>query len=570
MLVQIRRFIASAYFVPILVFVVYFTLNLGIGGPAYLSDEIGYLDKAATIAGSVVHMSTSWFGGYSFMLSPAFLISSNPYTEWTIIILLNALMWSGSAVLLRYILGRIYSKISPRTLQLVTLGAMAYPSWLSMSGYAFSTSGFVLIFMATLAAVVKSKFIHRGWLSLAGILAGYLYWIHPIGVLLLGLLVILLIAQSVLQKRWWPALIAIISVVFALAYNTIVHPLFDRVMDGGINNDTHYSSGIADILHATITIHYWLQVGLLLIGLFLFVAVATFGMAIYGSLPVIKQLWASKSSWKAQLQDTGFIIKLLSVSVVFGAVCFTALSFAADKQLRIDQWVYGRYIDMYLLPLLAFGLLAAWRFKQALGIAVGVVIAGVVLSLTTNTSNTSFIFNNKVNLQGLWPMHLASIIHANYYWVWAVLGAVGILVAGYMFTKNRKPLLALLLVPIILASIGNYIYHKTITLQHSTVSSLYQYIKETNTTSECIGFTPASDTNERFNLYSYYLHGFDIKKMTFEQWRLDNCLGPYLTYSPPLALPSGLRVTGREEQTGLLMISRVGHNNAAFTPIVFK
>lgn len=569
MLVRLRRFVSSNYFVPLLVFVIYFVLNLGIGGPAYLSDEVGYLNKAATIAGSVVHMSTSWFGGYSLLISPAFLLSPDPYIEWTIVILLNALMWTGSAYLLHYTLRNLYPNTAVKTLQFVTLGAMLYPSWLSMSGYAFSTSGFVLVFMAALGAILKSKLSHKVWLIVAGLLAGYLCWIHPIGFLLLGLLVILFIIQSVLQKRWWPTLIAITSTAFAASYSLVIHPLFDRVMSGNIVNDDHYNSGIADILQAATTLHYWLQVGLLLIGLLFFIAIATFGLAIYGSLPIIKQFLNRAMTWRTKLQDTGFVIRLLSLLLVVGAVCFTALSFAVNQQLRIDQWVYGRYIDMYLLPIIGLGLLAAWRYKQALIIAGTVVIAGIALSLATNSDNTSFIFNNKVNLQGLWPMHLASIIHANHYWLWAVLGALGIIVAGFMGTKNYKRLLVLLIIPVILTGASNYLYHQTIVKQHSTVSSLYQYIKNTSNKSECIGFTPAPDTNERFNLYSYYLHGYNIQQMTLEQWQQNNCNGPYLTYDKAQIL-DGLRLIGTEEKTGLLVIDHTNPNHALITPIIFN
>ena len=158
----------SRWTIPLLVLVSFFLLNLGNVGPAYLSDEIGYLDKAATIAGSTVHFSTSWFAGYSFMISPAFMISSDPYVEWNIILILNALMWAGVAALLQYILRATHPHATNRSIFLATFGAMLYPSWLSMSGYAFSTSGFVLVFMAALAAIIKSQLTSVRWLSLAG------------------------------------------------------------------------------------------------------------------------------------------------------------------------------------------------------------------------------------------------------------------------------------------------------------------------------------------------------------------------------------------------------------------
>jgi hypothetical protein len=569
MLAWIRRFAASGYGIPVIVFVVYFALNLGISGPAYLSDEVGYLDKAATIAGSTVHMATSWFGGYSFMISPAFMLSSDPYVEWVIVLLLNALMWAVSAALLRYIVAKLYPKATTKALWFTTIGAMAYPSWLSMSGYAFSTSGFVLIFMAALATLLRSNLTHRGWLVVAGVLSGFLCWIHPRGFLFVGLFVVVLALQSLLKKSWWPILIALLGTAFAVSYPLIVQPMFARVMGGSIN-DSHYGSGIADILQATTTLHYWLQVGLLVIGLLLFIISATFGIAVYGSLPIIKQFFDGKKSWKTKLQDTNTVIKLLSVLLVLAALAFTALSFAADKLLRIDQWVYGRYIDMYLLPVIAFGLLASWRLKQAAVIAGATLVAGVILSLATNPDNTSFVFNNKVNIQSLWPMHIASIVHANYYWLWGLMGAIGIAIVGLMGVKKRKLLLVLVLIPIILAGAGNYLYHRTIIDQHSTVSSLYSYIKDHYQPTDCIGFTPAPDNNERFNLYSYYLHGYNVKQISFEQWQKNGCKGAYLTYTPLVTLDPTLQITGQEAQTGLQMITPRVPGDPITSPLIFK
>ncbi|TAL14732.1 hypothetical protein EPN95_01945 [Patescibacteria group bacterium] len=570
MFIKLRQFITSRYGIPVIVFTTYLLLNHGITGPAYLSDEIGYLDKAATIAGSLVHLSTSWFGGYSLMISPAFMLSANIHIEWLMVLILNALMWAGSAALLQYMLRTIYPKTEPRTIWFVTIGTMAYPSWLSMSGYAFSTSGFVLVFLAALATLLKSKLTNRGWLIIAGLLSGYLCWIHPLGFLLVGLLGLLFIFQSVLRKKLIYSIVAVLGALIGISYLLVIEPIFEHIMSGSITNDVHYTNTLTTLLSAATGIHFWLQAGLLLLGLLLFVIVATFGTALYGATTIISQLFKHKDQWKAQLLDVNFVIKILSVLLVILVLFSTALSFAASGQLRIDQWVYGRYTDMYLLPLIAFGLLATWRFKQALIAAGAVIITGIILSLATNAQNTSFVYDNKVNIQGLWPMFVASVFHVDYYWLWAILGGIGIAIVGLMGTKKYKPFLLLLFIPITLADVGNYLYHHTVINQHSTVSSLYQDIKNSYKETDCIGFTPVPDSNERFNLYSYYLHGYDIRQISFAQWLRDNCSGPYLTYTLPPSLPDGVQVTGQEVSTKLLLISHVGTGSATVTPTLFR
>lgn len=560
-----QKLLSSAYTVPVGVFISYALLSLRVAGPAYLSDEVGYLAKAATLAGDTVHMATSWYGGYSFLISPAFFLSSNPYTEWRLVLLLNAMMWAGSAALLQYVLRRTHPNASVRAVTLATLGAMLYPSWLSMNGYAFSTSGFVLVFMAALAALIKSELTRPWWLALAGLLAGYLCWIHPLGVLFLGGFTALLFAQGVLKNRGILLLIGSGSLMWAGIYLLAVAPWFNRAMRGSQVNDNHYSGQLSQTLHALTTLHYWLQTGEVLVGLLLFVGAASFGIAVYGARPAVKRVWARRRDWRTVLQDAPLMATVLPLACVLGAIVITALSWGATKQLRMDQWVYGRYTDMYLLPLLGFGLLAAWRLRQAAVIAALVASAGTFLSLVTNSHNTSFVFNNKVNIQALWPMHLASVVHANYYWVWGLLGAAGIVAVGLMGTKQRKVWLTLLLFPILLAGAGNYLYSQTITRQHSTVSSLYPYIKAHYAPDDCMGFSPGGDPDERFNLYSYYLHGYDLRKIGLQQWQQAGCTGPYFTYDLAQGTQAGLPLIGREASTGLYMFASP-RANAAVPP----
>jgi hypothetical protein len=560
-----RDIIKHKYTLPLIVLVSFFVLSLGFGGPAYMSDEVGYLDKAATIAGSTVHLSTSWFGGYSFMISPAFFLSSDPFVEWNIVLALNALMWAGVAALLQYILRKTHPKASPRALFFAAFGAMLYPSWLSMSGYAFATSGFVLVFMAALASLLKSGLTHPGWLGLAALFTGYLCWIHPLGFIFLGLFMATLAAQALLKKQWLPLAIGGGAFLFGTVYLVLVQPWLNHAMRGSISNDAHYTNSIHSLFSAFTTAHYWLQVAGLLIGLLFFVVIATFGLVIYGSVPILRNLAEKRRNWRQAIQDPGTIVMLIPLLAVAGVIVFTAFSWGATQQFRIDQWVYGRYTDMYLLPLISFGILASWRSKQAAAIAGLIVVAGVLLSLVTNARNTSFGFDNKVNIQGHWPMHLASVVHADQYWVWGVLGALGILVCGIAGMNNRKVYLTLLLVPLMLAGGSNYLYKQTITRQHSSVSSLYGYIKANYMPSDCIGFTPNPDSNERFNLYSYYLHGYNVKKMTLQQWQQQDCKGPYFTYDSTVAMGSNLQVTGLEAKTNLYMVTR-SHEPIALQP----
>lgn len=535
-------------------FIDFLIANIGITGPAYLSDEVGYLAKASTFAGSTVHISSSWFGGYPILISPAFLASANPYTEWAIILVLNAAMWAGSAWLLQYVLRRTHPTASRRAVHLATLGALLYPSWVSMSGYAFATSGFVLVLMAALAALLKSRFTNRRWLLVSAALTGYLGWIHPLGFLFIGLYSLLFATKAIVEKRWLFGVVAVLGAMGGVLYLAVVHPWFAHAMRGSVAADSHYATKLPDIQHALLTAHFWVQFGELLIGLCLYTVAATFGLAVFGAGPLLKRAAGNAPRWRTILADPAEVVPLLSVLTVISVIGLVAFTTANEGQLRVDQWIYGRYTDMYLLPLLGFALLSAWRLRHAATLAWFVLAAGVLLSLITNSTNTVLAYDNKVNIQAFWPMHVTSVVHANYYWLWGLLGAIGVVFVGFCGARPNKKWLILLIFPVLLTGGGNYRYHHSILQTHSSVSSLYAALKDHYAGSSCIGFTPVPDSHERFALYSYYLHGTDLKKMSLSAWEEQGCSGPYLTYDFNPAASPGLQAIARESTSGLYVI----------------
>lgn len=554
--ISLENYIATA------VFVLFLALNLWTTGPAYLSDEVGYLDKAATIAGSVVHVASSWYGGYSLLISPAFLLSSHTAVEWHIVLVLNALMWAGSARLLFYVLSKTYPDRTRRAILWAGAGALIYPSWLAMSGYAFSTSGFVFIFVAALAALIKSKLEHRGWLLAGVLLSGYLCWIHPFGFIFVGLVTILLGVRAFRLHQLKPALFGLTGVLFAAVYGIAVDPWLRKLMSGSISADSHYAD-VLPALHAALGVHFWAQFLEVLVGLLLFAIVSTFGLMGYGAFSVLRRAWSKP---RQIYTDSMLAVKLLVTLSVIGVIVAAALLEATSPQLRIDQWIYGRYTDMYLLPLISFGLLATWKLKVGLLFSVFAAGAGIFLSVVTNATNTAFVFDNKVNLEAFWPMHLASVMHLNYYWLWGLLGSIGI--AAVACVARRKQYLVLLVIPVALVAASNMIYHHTLLGPHAQVSTLDTFIQTNYSRADCIGFTNGPDPNERFSLYSYDLHGYTVERMPLGQWLTADCRGMYLTYTPAPLEEKGLKLAGEETSTGLYAFYSAGSTGAQ--PIQFK
>jgi hypothetical protein len=540
--------------IAILVFIIYFSINIGITGPQYLSDEIGYLAKASTLTGNVVHASSSWNGGYSILISPAFLFFPNPYVEWQAVLIINALLWAGSALLLYYVLRSLYKKTRAPFIAFATLASFAYPAFGVMSGYAFATTGFVFIFMALLAALIKSQFKKPMWLVITALLSGYLFWIHPIGSIAVILIMALFIAKAIRDKAPLFSLYGFIPLVIAGIYEFIVKTAFDTVMSAGGTVNTHYETTLTTIVSSFTTAHFFLNALLLIVGLVLYICITTFGIAIYAAVPSIKKYFQDRTAWKSLLIDPAQAAIALIILSVIGAILATAISTAGTPQLRADQWIYGRYTEMFLLPLIGMGLLSLWRLRSGLILAAITLAGGILFKIFTNTTNTALSSINEVNIQAFWPLVFLRHSEANYF-IWFSLGAIGISIVALLGTPKRKLGLLILLPLLALTVIVNMGWHRGLLSTYSAPSGLYQVVTNNYPAKTCIGYTIGFDTDERITLYSFYLHVYDLRPMNYGTWLHGNCSGPYLTYALPTNL-SGVTVIGRETMSGLYMLVR--------------
>jgi hypothetical protein len=539
-------------FIAILVFITYFAINIGITGPQYLSDEIGYLAKASTITGNVVHASSSWNGGYSILISPAFLFFSNPYVEWQAVLIINALLWAGSALLLYYTLRSLHKKTRTPVIAVATLASFAYPAYGVMSGYAFATTGFVFIFMAMLAALIKSQFKRPFWLVITALLSGYLFWIHPIGSIAVILIVALFVAKAIRDKTISFALYGLIPLLITGLYELLVKPAFDAVMSAGGTVNTHYETTLNTIFSSLITAHFFINALLLIIGLILYTCIATFGIALYGVIPHIKKYFQDRTAWKSLFLDPTQAVMTLTVLSVIGAILATAISTAGTPQLRADQWIYGRYTEMFLLPLIGIGLLSVWRLRSGIILAAITLVGGILFQIFTNNTNTALTSINEVNIQAFWPLVFLRHAEANYL-IWFILGAIGIGIVAFLGTPKRKVGLLILLPLLVLTVIVNMGWHRGLLKTYSSPSGLYQVVTNNYPAKTCIGYTTGFDTDERMTLYSFYFHTYDLRPMSYGTWLHSTCSGPYLTYILPTSL-SGVTIVGHETMSGLYML----------------
>lgn len=540
-----------------LVFVLFLGVSWQFYGPAYLSDEIGYLDKAATVAGLIVHAPSSWFGGYPILISPAFFISSDPFIEWRIVLIINALLWAGVAALVRIFIGYIAPKTSLKARLGITALSLSYPSWLTMSGYAFSTTAFVATLMASLVLLAHGVTTKQSkWFILSALAAGFLLWIHPLGVIyIIGFSGYC--ALYAWARRSVRPLIAVATVgLSAFCYLGIIHPWFARQMSA-IASDSRYSDTINALVASLTSREFWLRFSVLLLSLLMSSLISSYGLVAIAARHALDGFHTIRRQWRSKITEPAVMLPILTVTLFMGALIFNALSTASQATLRTDEWIYGRYTDLYVLPLLVIGIATITRAKKTLLAASSfVLVAGGILQLVATKHNTAFDLLNKVNIASFWPMWAFVRFDIISFWIWALAGGCAIVLVWFSIHHRHYWLLGLLMLPILLCDVAGLRYHRNILHDHSTVTSLYSYLKTSTTDTSCLGFSDIVDNQERFSLYSYYLHGRNIQRLTVDQWQAQKCQGPYFTYDRTTATNNALYVSGEEKKTGLLMLTR--------------
>ena len=177
--------------------------------PIYLSDELGYLSKAAHLGGHSSYFSTSWSAGYSILIAPIFSAFGVTKTAFKLIYLVNAACISISLLFYERLLRRFRVESNKR-LTIISSSFLCFGSW----AYAFwmfpnALLGLVVALCAYLLAVDDLRYRF----CCLSTLAGLAYLVHPSG-LLIGISAMLALMLSKLSD-----LKAFLSSFFSMLMN---------------------------------------------------------------------------------------------------------------------------------------------------------------------------------------------------------------------------------------------------------------------------------------------------------------------------------------------------------------
>ena len=532
---------------------VYLAASWHVSGPAYLRDEIGYLANAAFFAGYRIDAASNFHAGYSLLIAPAFLFS-DPRVVWKAVLAINAILWAANFAMLHALLRRLLPHTEPSRLLSATIVSALYPTWLISTGYAFATTAFATVFLAS--ALALFLWSREKPLSILphSVLTGFLYWVHPTGAAVAAVS-ILAVALGAWERRDVRPLLLHVAIIAALivAYQAAVHPwIVASMTPPGYAPDFHYPT-LTSALKTLVTWHGFGVFLTMAAGQFAYLIVASFGMALAGLLFCVRQSLGSRSNnGQSALDGNTLSVCLLLGLAPLGVIALGAIAFFHWDRFSGEFWIFGRYLDGAILPLLGIGL-AVFRpdFRLALAsifvLAVGLLLAATVPAGVEHDISDTVAF---------WPQYVSRTAG---FFAWMLLGGLAVALAVRFGLR--------LVIPFMAASLALSIYHQT--LWHhwfltdlSTPSPLVETIRTIVPRGTCVGVNPALPANAalfektRYRLHSFYLFDYAYRRMSPAEW-LQQCDGPYLTYDVPnLSELGNIRRIASDPASGLLLLQK--------------
>ncbi|UBB24495.1 hypothetical protein LAG73_14165 [Pseudoxanthomonas japonensis] len=545
--------------VPMLVWLLatmaFYAANAWSSGPAYLGDEIGYLTNAAFIAGRFVGGASSYYAGYSFIIAPLFRFLDDPHAVWQGVLILNAMMWGATLALVHGVARRLFPQVSRPILILATILVAMYPGNAVMSGYAFSQTA-VAFFFALSVATLFTVDVRRPLSVIPhALLVGLQFWIHPTGAIapiasLLALLPAALAARC--YRVLWVHLLFSACVMAAYRYG--VEPWrIAGMTPPGTAAALHYPE-LGKVAKVLFSPDAWARLMGLALGQLSYSAVASFGVTVLGAVSIIVGCMRKDVREAGEGVAGSSQVRLFFLLAPLGCMAITALTSTSGVPDRLDHWVYGRYQDAFILPLLLYGFLCNRRIWWVLVTACVVALAGAWLSFGLDASGPV----NRVNISGMWP---EMFLKEGQIVAWLAWGSVGI-VAFNALPRYLAWAGAMVLYGLSIASQANW--HKMLLETHSNPSELVEFVRG-NFDQGCVyfdsaslprGVSPFSAVGERGYLYSYYFYDYHfIKGKRAADWVDGKCRGVLLTYDADwVDNHTGLSLVGIENQTGLRII----------------
>ena len=506
-----------------------YIVNRAVIGPIIQPDEGSYLANAAAIAGYYNDLASSFSSGYSLLLVPAFHLFSDPAEIWSGVIKINALVYFffvlGAWCLSNRLAGGNRS-VSDRLLAVLLVGC--YPFWITMVGYGFPQLALGLLFVWAMYFLCRALDGGHSWWLGFSILIGFAYWIHPTGVVigLAGLSVGLLVSYS--RKSPFYATSSVGFVLMGVVgYRYGMTPWLHSYMTLGGVPQLHYPS-----------MHQLISVFLSVDGIFQFV-VRLSGHAFYllaGSvgligvclIEVMVRLKAIvlRECTACNLEKEVAVLSFMCLSIAGITTVSALLIVSTPEAVRLDHWLYGRYVEAVIAPALLLGALTMNRTRLFWA---GVMIMVAALGLGAGIGGYSH--TARFNVAAFWQDFL--IRDAGLWW-WAVSACLAVFIS---FLLPRMGASAFILSVFVSCIFLQTTWHKAAAKNVSGRWEIAHFIRDSYETGACVAFDHSGINSYSrrvfWNDLGFQLFDYRMQRLSVSEW-LVKCNGPLITYDEEL------------------------------------
>jgi len=508
--------------VAVLLSLIVFFVNYGVAGPMIQADEGSYLANAAAIAGFRNDMASNYYAGYSLLISPAFLLGSDPHEIWFFVKLINSTLYLFIVIILWSISKKWKPSLAPWKRGMAVVLVSVYPMWVIMTGYSFSQIAFVLAYLIMVLLLSEAVY-GKGyaWPVLGGV-AGFLYWIHPTAVVAQIAICITLLYVA-LKCHWYKRFIIFLAVLVGVVvtYKIGIIPwLVDRMTISGQPAFSHYPS----ILELFLKLSSWSGFKRF-VGVFgghvFYLGVGTLGFIVLGLFAIKTMAFGHAKSGEISpevlmLKASGLFLVLALVGIIVLSAVFMT------SAVRLDHWMYGRYVEGFIAPVILAGVLSdSWR-KSLWAIPVAALGAGLfAMGLDT------YIHTAPFNVPTFWQEFF---IRDKGILGWLLAGIAIVAIIGLL---PQRISYFIAIVFFCFCSYQQIQYHNRDSKNAVSRWETAMMVREQFPSGACVGFDHSGINGYNRHIFwfdfGFVLFDYGLQRMSFEKW-VDNCDGPLFSY----------------------------------------
>ncbi len=518
---ELLFFLATIFFISCLVFM----SNFHISGPMIQGDEGSYLANASALVGFRNDLAGSYHSGYSIFLAPAFLFGYDPNSIWMCVKLINTFLFSILLICLWGISKKLLPEISFLK-RLISLALVSlYPINVVYVGFSFSQLALASIYTLNLLLIFYAIDAGIFFWFILGILASYLYWIHPTGFApLLATIITLFYISHKKEKLFLFLVFLFTTIVTLLSYHFLFTPfLHEKMHISKYGIDASYPS-LRDMIMPFSSLHGISDIVTRFSGQIFYFTAGTMGLIWLGYFAAFKKISNLNRIQKKTLQiDPNHIFFIYSGLSFIGIILLSVLMLSSlEETLRLDQWMYGRYADSVVMPILFFALLQR-SFRPLLISIPIVVISFLIFKFGVGFFNQTSFFN----IPSMWQ----AIVLKNYsMWTW-MLSSLLIIIFLSFAKRNIGMLLICFL--FLFSSSLQILWHQRVSKIAIDRSSLAHFIRDNFSRDSCLGWDHSGENSTPQRIFffdlTFALYDYRLARTNVNDWKKD-CNGPLITF----------------------------------------